>query len=436
MIHNEQLLQYLWKYKLYSASSLITTDGRAIEVIDPGIQNKDAGPDFFNAKVKIDGRLWAGNVEIHGSSDEWYAHRHHIDKAYNSVILHLAEKITGEVVNQAGQSLPQCKLEVPEKFRENAQFLIHSDTNLPCKDQVMALPKVVLRSFLARLTIERLERKTNDVEMLLRRFHHSWDEVFYVMLCRNFGFGVNSDAFERLALSLPFKLLLKHRDDIFSLEALLFGQAGLLEDPVEGDEYHAALKQEYTFLKAKYTLKGLEGFLFKRLRVRPRSFPELRIAQLASLFHSSGRLFSVMLEEKDHHQLIERFQTEPSAYWQTRFAFGRESALTPKKMGRGSLEVILINTVVPLLFAYGRSVSDETYIDRALHFLESLKPERNAIVNEFSDAGVVAQNAADSQALVQLRREYCEKRECLACQIGHNVLSKTQTVKGMNRETN
>ena len=299
-----------------------------------------------------------------------------------------------------------------------------------------SIPGGTVRSYLARLTIERLERKATDVHSLLKRFGNSWDEVFYVMLSRNFGFGVNADAFERLALSLPFKYLLKHREEAVQVEALMFGQAGLLDNPIEGDEYHALLRKEYAFLKAKYSLKSMEDYLFKRLRVRPRSFPELRIAQLASLLQSSGRLFSVMLEETDCNRLIERFQTEPSGYWKTHYAFGKESKTIPKKMGKASLEVIVVNTVVPLLFAYGKSISDESFAERALRFLEAMKPEKNAVVREFERAGIVPENAADTQALIQLRREYCDKRECLFCRIGYTLLSTVQTRGGWGHQTN
>ncbi len=436
MIHDEQLLQYLWKYKLYPVDCLITTNGRVVEVIDPGIQNRDAGPDFFNAKIKIGGQLWAGNVEIHLASSDWMAHGHHRDKAYNSVILHLSEKVNQEIVNEAGQTVAQCRITVPDKLRESANFLLYSDRGLPCKHQLGTLPKGLIRTFLTRLTTERLERKTKDVQTLLKRFNHSWDEVFYVMLSRNFGFGVNADAFERLAISLPFKYVLMHRVDILHVEALLFGQAGLLDHSFENDPYHAMLREEYAFLKKKYSLKNLEGFLFKRSRVRPRSFPELRLAQLASLLHSSGRLFSAVVQENDCKRVMELFQTEPSLYWQTHYGFGRKSKSTPKKLGRPSLEIIIINTVVPILFAYGKSVSDDSYTDRALYFLELMKPEKNRIVRTFEEAGVVAHNAFDTQAIIQLKKEYCDKRECLSCRIGHALLSSSQTGTGMSHEAN
>ncbi|MDI9603714.1 MAG: DUF2851 family protein [Bacteroidota bacterium] len=432
---NEQLLQYLWKYKLYPISSLVTTDGREVEVIDPGIQNLDAGPDFFNAKVKIGEQHWAGNVEIHGSSSDWLLHGHHRDKLYNSVILHLAEKVNREVVNEAGWTVPQCRLEVPPSLLENAEFLIHGDNKLPCQSLLCLLPEKLIETYLPRLATERLERKTDDVFKLLERFKNSWDEVFYVMLSRNFGFGVNADAFYRLALSLPFNYLLKHQGDIVQLEALLFGQAGFLDDPItpngqdgsavpsERDDYYLKLREEYRFLKAKYSLKSLKSTPFKRLRVRPRSFPELRIAQMASLLHSSGRLFSVILKEETYDGMLSHFQTEPSGYWKSHFAFGKASKDTPKRMGKGSIEGIVINTVAPILFAYGTSLSDVTYRERAINFLELTKPEKNATVKAFEKGGVTPRNGADSQALIQLAREYCDKRKCFYCRIGHTLLS-------------
>ncbi len=425
MKRNEQLLQYLWKYKLYPASSLVTTDGRKVEVIDPGMQNRDAGPDFFNAKVKIGGQLWAGNVEIHGSSSDWVQHGHHRDKLYNSVILHLAEKVNREVINEAGWSVPQCRLVVPPSLRENAEFLIHGDNKLPCQSLLCLLPEKLIETYLPRLATERLERKAGDVFKLLERFKNSWDEVFYVMLSRNFGFGVNADAFYRLALSLPFNYLLKHQGDIVQLEALLFGQAGFLGDskPSEKDQHWLKLREEYRFLKTKYSLKSMEGAPFKRLRVRPRSFPELRIAQMASLLHSSGRLFSVILKEETYDGMLAHFQTESSGYWKTHFAFGKASKETPKRMGKGSIEGIVINTVAPILFAYGTSLSNEMYRERAIHFLESTSPEKNATVKAFEKGGVIPRSGADSQALIQLAREYCDKRKCFYCRIGHTLLS-------------
>jgi hypothetical protein len=247
--------------------------------------------------------------------------------------------------------------------------------------------------------------------------------VFYVLLSRNFGFGLNADEFERLAFSLPFKYIQKQSDDLFQVEALLFGQAGMLEDTTLNDAYFRGLQKEYLFLKSKYALKNREGFLFKKMRVRPRSSPHLRIAQLAALLQKSGRLFSLILEKEEYRQWLSLFQAEPSLYWQSHYSFGRKSPKTGKQLGEASLSIILINTVAPLLFAYGRRTGSDIYCDRAVRLLESLKPERNSIVAQFSAAGVIPANASDSQALIQLRKEYCDKRKCLYCRIGHMILS-------------
>jgi len=248
-----------------------------------------------------------------------------------------------------------------------------------------------------------------------------------VILTRNFGFGLNSDEFERLALSLPFSYIQKHSDDLFQVEALMFGQAGMLEDKTVIDEYYTQLQEEYGFLKAKYSLKNIDGFLFKKLRVRPQSFPQVRIAQLAAILQKSGRLFSTILEKEDYHQFLSHFRTEPSAYWQHHYSFGKESGKSSKKLGFPSLNTLLVNTVAPILFAYGKKTSTEKYGDRAVRILESVKPERNAIVNEFEEAGLIPKNAFDTQALIQLRKEYCDKRKCLYCRIGYSILSSRTT---------
>lgn len=430
MPYKEELLHYVWKFRLYPSDSLATTDGRRVEVIDPGMHNTHAGPDFFNAKVRIGDKVWAGDVEIHRSSDEWERHGHHTDKAYNSVILHLSERVNRGVMNEKGQQIPQCELPVPGEVRKNASYLIYSSNPLPCKDYLSTLPAMFVRSLLDTLCIERLERKTNDIYTHLDRFNQSWDEVFYVLLTRNFGFGLNGDAFERLALSLPFKCIRRHGDSLFQVEALLFGQAGLLEETAEtqktADDYFLQLRNEYLFLKSKYSLTPLESYLFKRMRIRPRSFPEMRIAQLAALLQSSGRLFSVVLEREKIDDWMALFRVSPSGYWRTHYSFGNRSPESVGQLGSASRQILLINTVAPILFAYGKKTATESYCERAIHLLESLKPEKNVIVSEFRDAGIIARNAFDTQALIQLRKAYCDPRKCLFCRIGHTLLSRSE----------
>ena len=273
------------------------------------------------------------------------------------------------------------------------------------------------------LLLERLERKTNDIYILLDKFNNSWDETFYVLLSRNFGFGLNSEIFERLALSLPYFYIQKHSDNIFQVEALLFGQAGLLEDDTILDDYYLELKKEYQFLRKKYTLKNLDGFLFKSLRVRPQGFPQVRIAQLAAVLQQSKRLFSYILSIEDISLLRRFFHINASEYWQTHYTFNKLSIKRTKFPGNSSINTILINTVVPILFAYGKKNDLEKYCERALEILEELKPETNSIVAEFKKQEINPLNAGDTQALIQLRKEYCNQRKCLYCKIGYQILS-------------
>ena len=424
MTNNEYLLHYVWKYRLFDRADLQTMDGQKVDIIDPGTHNTDAGADFFNAKIKIGDKMWAGDVEIHPSSGDWTKHGHHTDESYNSVILHVVERVKGVVRNQKGAQVPQIQLIVPEGVRRNAVYLLSSRSSIPCKNHLPLLEKKAIYAWMVEMGVERLKRKTNDIFIHMARFNNSWDLSFYVLLVRNFGFGLNSDGFERLALSLPFNCIQRHSDSLFQIEALLFGQAGLLYDNTVSDDYYLQLRSEYEFLKHKYQLKPIDGFLFKRLRVRPRAFPQVRIAQLAALLKQSGRLFSSILEKEDYKQLQLYFQVDTSGYWHTHYSFGKESEKLQKCLGESSFNIILINTVAPMLFAYGRKTGQEKFCNRALHLLETVKPERNTIVAEFMASGISPVSAFDSQALIQLRKEYCDKRKCLYCKIGYQILAR------------
>lgn len=417
----EDILHYIWKFKLYQ-KELKTTDGRQIEVLDVGLPNTNEGPDYFNAKIKIDGELWAGNIEIHTSSDQWKVHNHHKNKSYNSVILHVVEKANCEVFNELGQSVIQCEIVYPQHIKENYDFLIHSNTDIPCRNYIGNIPPFHLSSWMNTLLIERLERKANHIESLLKRFQNSWEDAFYVLLTRNFGFGLNSDSFERLALSLPLKCIQKQGDNIIQIEALLFGQAGMLDNVKVEDDYFSLLKKEYEFLKNKYDLKPLDSYIFKSMRSRPTAFPQIRIAQLASLLHSSHGLFSKITACDDIGRIRLMFHVNASEYWQTHYAFGVTSERKSKYLGDSSLDILLINTVAPILFIYGKSIDNEALCERALKFLEMLKPEQNSITKLFAKLKMPLNSAADSQAMIQLKREYCELRKCLFCRIGHQLL--------------
>lgn len=418
----EQLLHYIWKFRLFQ-KDLKTTNGQSIEVIDPGTLNTDAGPDFFNSKIKVGNKVWVGNVEIHQSSDDWYKHKHDTNKSYNTVILHIVEHLNKEVYNQAGQMVPQCEISYNKNIKDNIEYLLNADVPIPCCNYIHSLPQLHINSWLNTLLLERLERKSGDIQRLMQQFNNSWEEVFYVLLSRNFGFGLNSDAFEQLAQSLPLRYIQKHGDNITQIEALLLGQAGFLEGDMP-DRYSQTLQQEYCFLSNKFGLKGLDYSIFKKMRVRPAGSPHIRIAQLSVLIQQIQGIFSKIIKFDEVGKIRLLFHQNASEYWQTHYLLGEESARKSKYPGDSSLDIIIINTVVPILFAYGKSVGDESLCERSLLFLEQIKAESNFITRDFAYAKLKAKNAYDSQALIQLRREYCDKRKCLYCRIGYRMLSE------------
>ncbi|MDL2241977.1 DUF2851 family protein [Bacteroidales bacterium OttesenSCG-928-L03] len=418
----ETLLHYVWKYRLYEPDSFMTTDGEELEIVDPGIYNTDAGPDFFNAKIRIGNRVWAGNVEIHRSSDDWYKHRHEVDEAYCSVILHVVETVTGQPVADAkGRSIPQWVMRVPEKIRRSYDYLLEREDPMPCRFFLSELNPIYLSSWKDALFSERLERKTTAIFELLETYNNDWNEVFYITLARSFGFGINSDAFERLAKSLPLRYLAKHADSVFQTEALFLGQAGQLEIAYPDDSYYCELQREYEFLRKKYDLQPMFGFLFKSLRIRPNNFPHIKIVQLAELIRNCSHLFASVLDVKRPEDYAPLFITNVSPYWLTHYQFGKESAKRPKSLGTSSIRILLINTVAPILFAYGKR-NNEAIRERAIRLLEFLPVEENRIVSDFVEAGMPCRNAYDSQAVIQLRREYCEKKKCIYCRIGFKMM--------------
>ena len=420
----ERLLHYVWKYKLYAATPLITTEGRPVQVIDPGMQNTDAGPDFFNAKIKIDGTLWVGSVEIHDKSSDWLLHHHDTDKAYDCVILHIIGFNDFQPVRTNGNPIPQMLLTVPENILRSIDWLLYREAALPCLDHITGIAPLHIACWMEALLSERLERKTHDIFLLLDAYQTDWNEVFYITLTRNFGFGVNNDAFERLAKSLPLRCIQKQRNSHSQIEAMLFGQAGMLEEEND-DHYYRLLQREYDFLRHKFGLSPMEDFVFKNLRTRPVNFPYLKVAQLAALWVRYDTLFSAILEARSTGEIKKYFRIPPSGYWETHYHFRYASPRKEKTIGENALNILLINTVVPMLFAYGLHNKRPEYCERATRLLESIPPEKNTIVTTFYNAGITVRHAGDSQALIQLKREYCEKKKCLYCRIGFRMLKTT-----------
>lgn len=419
----EQLLHYLWKYRLYRPSGLTTTQGDTLEIIDPGLENTDAGPDFFNAKIRINGTVWAGSVEIHQKASDWLAHGHSADKAYENVILHVVETDDGTVFRQNGEAIPQLVLPIPEQVIDNMEWLLTRDSPVACLERLPAIDPVFRLQWMDALLAERLERKTDDILRWLDLYQKDWNEVFYILLCRNFGFSVNSDAFERLARSLPLKCILKQRPSASQVEALFLGQAGLLNDS-NGNRHHyyRLLQQEYSFLRKKYGLEPLEPHIFRNLRLRPDATPHIKLVELAAIWIRHDTLFSSVLSARTPRELKDFFRVPASAFWDTHYNFLRPSPHRKKQLGENALNMLLINTVVPLMFAYGLYHQMDEHKARALRLLASIPPEQNSIISLFSQVGMKPRNAGDTQALIQLKRNYCEQKKCLYCRLGFQLL--------------
>lgn len=419
----EQLLHYLWKYRLYRPSGLTTTQGDTLEIIDPGLENTDAGPDFFNAKIRINGTVWAGSVEIHQKASDWLAHGHSADKAYGNVILHVVETDDGTVFRQNGEAIPQLVLPIPEQVIDNMEWLLTRDSPVACLERLPAIDPVFRLQWMDALLAERLERKTDDILHWLDLYQKDWNEVFYILLCRNFGFGVNSDAFERLARSLPLKCILKQRPSASQVEALFLGQAGLLNDSTGNrHHYYRLLQQEYSFLRKKYGLEPLEPHIFRNLRLRPDATPHIKLVELAAIWIRHDTLFSSVLSARTPRELKDFFRVPASAFWDTHYNFLRPSPHRKKQLGENALNMLLINTVVPLMFAYGLYHRMDEHKARALRLLASIPPEQNSIISLFSQVGMKPRNAGDTQALIQLKRNYCEQKKCLYCRLGFQLL--------------
>lgn len=419
----EQLLHYLWKYRLYRPSGLTTTQGDTLEIIDPGLENTDAGPDFFNAKIRINGTVWAGSVEIHQKASDWLAHGHSADKAYGNVILHVVETDDGTVFRQNGEAIPQLVLPIPEQVIDNMEWLLTRDSPVACLERLPAIDPVFRLQWMDALLAERLERKTDDILRWLDLYQKDWNEVFYILLCRNFGFGVNSDAFERLARSLPLKCILKQRPSASQVEALFLGQAGLLNDSTGNrHHYYRLLQQEYSFLRKKYGLEPLEPHIFRNLRLRPDATPHIKLVELAAIWIRHDTLFSSVLSARTPRELKDFFRVPASAFWDTHYNFLRPSPHRKKQLGENALNMLLINTVVPLMFAYGLYHQMDEHKARALRLLASIPPEQNSIISLFSQVGMKPRNAGDTQALIQLKRNYCEQKKCLYCRLGFQLL--------------
>jgi hypothetical protein len=421
---NEKFLQFVWKNRLFSTEKMHTVQGEPLQVLSTGTWNTNSGPDFFNAKVKIGNTLWAGNIEIHQKTSDWLKHRHHIDEAFNNVILHVVLENDRHIELPNGQPLPVFILNIKKNVIDNYQQLIEENEWPACRKKLERVDPFYRAKTLETVLIERLSDKTESINKLYHNTNNNWNETFYQAITRNFGFKTNALPFEMLARSVPYAIVSKHKNNLFQLEALLFGQSGLLNEQLIGDEYFIKLREEYSFLRKKYNLNGLEPHIWKFLRLRPANFPTIRIAQLAALIHKNGLIFSEWTDKKTIKDLTGAFEVTASEYWDSHYRFNMESPVRKKKTGKESAANLLINTLVPFMFFYGKQNNKITFTDLSLQLLKTLPPEKNRIVTRWEKWGVTAKSAFESQALIQLSNKYCIPKKCIGCQIGNKLIAQ------------
>lgn len=431
----EQLLHYTWKHKLYPLKELTTSDGQRVEIVDPGLHNRNAGPDFFNAKIRIGSTMWVGNVEIHDKSSDWYQHGHDKDSRYDNVVLHVAAELDTEVMKSNGEYVPQLQLSVPDDVLTHYDELQRTDEYPPCYKVIPHLSALIIHSWMAALQTERLEQKTEAIRKRAELCNGSWEDAYFVTLARNYGFGINGEVFEQWAYNIPLNAVAHHRDDLFQIEAIFMGQAGLLElDSIPeyyqkdalNDGYFAKLRNEYQYLAHKFSMKPIDFKLWRFLRLRPQNFPHIRISQLANLYYQQKAGLSQLIECETLDELKSVLKSQVTPYWETHYTFGSTSPKNEKHLSYGSINLLMINTAIPMLFAYGRHTTKEVLCDKAFDFLEQLKAENNHIIRMWQQVGLPVKTAGDSQALIQLKKEYCDKKECLRCRFGYEYLRRKE----------
>lgn len=418
---NEDILQYIWRFQLFAANKkLCTTGGEELTILNPGEHNTDAGPDFFNAKIRIGQTVLVGNIEVHTYSSLWNIHGHDKDKAYGNLILHVVFE-NDKSVN--GLACLELKDLIPQELMERYGYLMRNEAKIACSAMFERIDTITVDLWLERMLVERLAAKTEAIEAVMKDNQNNWEEAFYILLARNFGFKVNAQPFEMLARSLPLKILAKVKNDLLKIEALLFGQAGFLNGDSD-EKYFNDLKQEYIYLKKLYGLNSLDEGIWKFMRLRPANFPTLRIAQFARLIYGSVHLFSRLMEIRDWEVAGKLFNCQAGIYWSNHFRFGQVSVNRKKNIGEPAVQNIFINTVLPFMFYYGKRNNDQELETRALEGYTFFDAEKNVIISNWLAAGFKPQNAGQSQALIQLYTHYCKPRKCLQCGIGNKLLNK------------
>jgi hypothetical protein len=424
----ESFLHYIWQFQYFSKEDLRLTDEDEVQIFHPGIRNTHAGPDFSDARIKIDLLEWRGSIEIHIKASGWIDHRHSADDAYEKVVLHVVWENDKPIVRTDGSIMPTLELKnrVDMNLWNRFKKLFTSVDTIPCANQWQTVPEITRLAMLDKAVIQRLESKADAVKALLAKNNGDWEETCYQLVCKNFGFKVNAEPMVQLANGLPYKVLLKHINSPIQVEALLLGQAGFLEKLDAGDAYAGTLSREYNLLRKKFNLepKQMKMAQWRLLRLRPANFPAIRLAQFAALISSQKSLFSKILESTNVHQLVILLSVKQSDYWQQHYQLGKKAAAKVPALGKTSINNLLINTIAPVLTAYGRLHDDQSFVDRAVEILQHIPGENNVITRQWTDLGYKVKSAFDSQGLIELYNNFCLKRRCLECSVGSQIVSR------------
>lgn len=423
----EDFLHYIWKYKKMDVSNLRTSKNESIQIVSGGQHNLNSGPDFFNAQLKIDEQFWAGNVEIHIKSSDWYVHNHEVDSAYDNVILHVVWEHDTEVFRKDNTQIPTVELKsyVSKEALDNYQKLFSKDNKwINCEHDFNSVDEFIISNWLERLYLERLERKSKDIEKLLKSSANNWEAVLFKMLAKNFGLKVNGESFLSIASSIDFSIVRKQQSNLTSLEALLLGQAGLLEDDIQ-EAYYIELANEYKFLTQKFNLSNANVTPLQFFRLRPPNFPTIRLSQLANLYHQHQNIFSRIIESDSVEDIYTLFKVGTSSFWETHYTLGKTSKQLKKKITKSFIDLLLINTIIPIKFSYAKQIGKPNE-ESILKLIQEIASEKNSIVEKFNDIKQVSKSALHSQALIQLKNEYCDKNKCLQCAIGSSILTRNR----------
>ncbi len=421
---SEEFLHYIWKFRNFTVLGLHTDDGEPVSIISPGVHNHDSGPDFSDARIQIGEQLWAGNVELHVRASDWNRHQHQHDEAYDNVILHVVYENDAEIKTKEGGVIPTLVLKglFDEMLYWRYEQLVQTKNEIPCAEHFASVDAIIKESMLDRVLVERIEQKSNLIETIWEKNNRDFNETFYQWMAYGFGLKVNAEPMLVLARSVPQKVLAKHKDSIFQLEALLYGVAGLLQD--NKDDYAVELNKEFQFLKKKYKLQELKPSIWKYARLRPPSFPEVRIAQFAMLITRSDNLFSKILGNGSLTVLEQLLSYSPSMYWREHYRFGKEHNRSSAAMGTMFQQTLIINVIVPFLFVYATLKAEPFYKQRAIDILDQMKAEDNKITRVFTNLGLEMNSAYQTQAAIQLYNAYCSPKKCLNCSLGIQLIKR------------